>query len=336
VRILAIVGPVLVGLLLIAVGAAGAYWYLEASNTAIDEPEMDVEKDSTKGSIDTRKRIDRDAIRQLLAFTDHGRRSAILNSDEHFNAFVEQERANQAVLVAANVNQAHIDKSVSALMKRAAQKVLAAAYLGQVVQRNLDPGFPNDAQSREYYAENVAAYYLPDRMHLWQVFIPLPEDASSQVEKNALKLASTLASDLQKGAKTFTEVVIKHSKHVQSRVNDGYMGLLKIADIVPGIRAAVDKMAVGEISIPIRSESGFHVIKKGLTVAGSQLDYETVKQRIKAQMRQNAETRVRQAAVKKILKTYPIELDMMEVNTWHQEFKTEQWPNTIISSRDRS
>jgi parvulin-like peptidyl-prolyl isomerase len=237
------------------------------------------------------------------------------------------------VLVAANANQAHIDESVSALMERAAQKVLATAYLGQVVQRNLDSAFPNDVQSREYYAENVAAFYLPERMHLWQIFIPVPEGASEQVEKNAQKLASQLANDLRKGSKTFADVVIKHSKHVQSRINDGYMGLIKVSDIVPSIRAVVDKLPVGEISVPIRSDSGFHIIRKGVTVAGTQLEYETVKPRIEAQMRQEAQTRVRQAAVKKILETYPVELDMSDVNTWYQEFKTEQWPNTIISSR---
>jgi hypothetical protein len=315
------------------VGAAGAYWYLEANDTAVQKHEQSVENEPTTRATNVPKRIDREGIRQLLAFMDEARRTAILNSDEEFSAFVEQERANQAVLVAANANQAHIDESVSALMERAAQKVLATAYLGQVVQRNLDSAFPNDVQSREYYAENVAAFYLPERMHLWQIFIPVPEGASEQVEKNAQKLASQLANDLRKGSKTFADVVIKHSKHVQSRINDGYMGLIKVSDIVPSIRAVVDKLPVGEISVPIRSDSGFHIIRKGVTVAGTQLEYETVKPRIEAQMRQEAQTRVRQAAVKKILETYPVELDMSDVNTWYQEFKTEQWPNTIISSR---
>ena len=335
-RILPTAGSILVGSLLICVGAGGAYWYLDASRTAGDEPQPVVELQVTTPIVKTPKRIDRDAIWQLLALTDEARRTAILNSEDAFKAFVEQERANQAVLLAANANQAHTNESVAALMERASHKVLAAAYLGQVVQRNLDSAFPSDAQSREFYTENTAAFQLPDRIHMWQVFIPVPEGASDQIEKNAQKLAAQLAKQLQQGSKTFTSVVLKHSKHIQSRVNDGYMGLLKTADIVPRIRAVVEKLAVGKIGTPIRSESGFHIIKRGVTVVGVQLDYETVKPRIEGQMRQDAQTRVRQAAVKKILETYPIESNAAQVGAWQQEFKTEQWPTTVISSSVRS
>ncbi|MDA0821566.1 MAG: hypothetical protein O3C28_03975 [Proteobacteria bacterium] len=155
-KILAIVGPILLGSSLMIVGAAGAYWYLEANDTAVQKHERALEKEPTTRTTNVPKRIDREGIRQLLAFMDEARRTAILNSEEEFNAFVEQERANQAVLVAANANQAHVDESVSTLMERAAQKVLATAYLGQVVQRNLDSAFPNEVQSREYYADGVA------------------------------------------------------------------------------------------------------------------------------------------------------------------------------------
>lgn len=333
-RILPIIGVAAGSALLIFVGAGAAYWYgKQTAVVPVEAAEKDpVEPPRTEQAAEPARSgasaIEIDMLRQLLTLVDAERREAILASPEVFAQFVEQERASQAVLTAAYANAADRNDAVAALMLRASQKVLAEAYLTQVVRRNLDAGFPTEAQTREFYDANLASFKLPDRVHLWQIFIPADENSSKQAEINAKALAEQISKSLIQGKTTFAAAAEKYSKHLQSRVNDGYMGLLKLDDLLPEVRAAVDKLKPDAVSAPIRSATGFHIIKRGAIVAGTQLEYSAVHDRIVAQLRREAANRVRQAAVKKILETYPVAVDEAAIDAWLQELRTDEWPTT--------
>lgn len=327
-RILPIVGALLVGAMLILVGAGGAMWYAKlapADEATRGGPEpVEQASDPVRAGV---TEIELDTVRQLLSLVDHERRAAILESSENFAKFVQQERANQAVLTAAYENSADQNDAVSTLMLRASQKVLAEAYLTQVVRRNLDANFPSEEQTREFYAANEDAFRLPDRLHLWQIFIPADAQSSALAKKNASALATQLATGLRAGKTDFAAVAGKHSKHLQSRVNDGYMGLLKTDDLLPEVRAAIEKLKPDTVSLPVQSDAGFHILKRGALVVGTQLEFAAVQARIVAQLQREAGNRVRQAAVKKIIETYPVNVDESALDQWLESLESAQWPN---------
>ena len=297
------------GAVLIIVGAGGAIWYAKYSPVQQAVPTTPAPAEQNPEPIRSgAEEIELEAVRHLLVLVDAERRDAIIDSAENFATFVQQERANQAVLSAAYANSADRNDAVSTLMLRASQKVLAEAYLKQVVRRNLDVNFPTEEQTREFYAANQATFRLPDRLHLWQIFTPASAESSALARKNASALAEQLAAGLRAGKTQFAAVAAKHSKHLQSRVNDGYMGLLKMDDLLPEVRAAVDELEPEAVSTPIRSVAGYHILKRGALVVGMQLEYAAVQPRIVEEMRREAGNRVRQAAVQKILETYPVKL----------------------------
>ena len=329
-RILPIIGAVLAGVLLIFVGAGAAIWYTgwQPAEPGSEPPVASVAEaapDARRGD----ERIELDTLRQLLQLVEGTRREAILESADVFARFVEQERANQAVLTAAYANDADHNAGVATLMRRASQKVLAEAYLTQVVRRNLDAGFPSETQTREYYDANLQTFRLPDRVHVWQVFIPAPAAAPDTARTNAKALAAQVATSLAKGKLSFKEAANRHSKHLQSQVNDGYMGLLKLGDLLPEVKTAIEALKIGAISEPVQSEAGFHILKRGEIVTGQQLDYAAVRERIMAELRRDAATRVRQAALKKILETYPVAVDAGALEPWREELRSATWPASI-------
>ncbi len=326
-RILAIVGVLLLGAMLILVGAGGALWW--AKQSPPDQAAVSAAGPGEPAVISERagaKQIELETVHQLLSLVDHDRRAAILETPENFAKFVQQERANQAVLTAAYENAADHNDAVSTLMLRASQKVLAEAYLTQVVRRNLDVDFPSEAQTREFYEANKAAFRLPDRVHLWQIFIPAPAQSPDTARKNAGALATQVSTKLRKSETNFAAEAAKHSKHLQSRVNDGYMGLLKMDDLLPEVRAEIEKLKPETVSLPVQSDAGFHIIKRGALVVGTQLEYAAVQQRIVAQLRREAGNRVRQAAVKKIMETYQVAVDESALDGWLQSLQSADWP----------
>ncbi len=332
-RILPIVGALLTSAVLIIVGAGGAVLYGHSSTqeqtiTAASEP-VERQRETPRAGAEE---IALETIRQLLGLIDGERRAAILESTENFSNFVKQERANQAVLTAAYANSADRNDAVSTLMLRASQKVLAEAYLTQVVKRNLDADFPSEDQTREFYASNKEAFRLPDRLHMWQIFIPAAAESSDLARNNARALATQVAAGLRSGKTEFAEAAAKHSKHLQSRVNDGYMGLLKTDDLLPEVRTAVDKLKPETVSTPVQSNAGFHIIKRGALVIGTQLDYAAVQPRIVAQLRREAGNRVRQAAVQKIMETYPVTVEETALEDWLASLQSAEWPRANQSS----
>ena len=256
---------------------------------------------------------------EVLSIIEAPRRNEILKSDEVFKQFVHQETVNQAVLKAAYANQADQNPQIHTVMERAAQRVLVESYLNQVVRVNLDPKFPSEAQVREAYDKNPDAFRVPERVHLWQIFIALDATAADQEVKAAWARADRVADDLRANKGDFGALAKQYSAHEASRVNDGYMGLLKSTDLLPPIVEALKKLKAGQVSEPIASETGLHVLKRGATVAAEMLDYERVREQLRARMVQEAMAKVRQAAIEKVEKEYPIEPPAADaLQAWRQ------------------
>lgn len=328
---LSIPAAVLLGALLLVVGALAQRWLLTSGELLSATPSTAAQtaKKSTDGAATTpaAAALDSGALATLLGIVDAANRSEILGSAELFKQFVQQETLNQAVLKAAAANKADQNPQIKTVMERAGQRVLVEAYLNQVVRVNLDPKFPSDAQVREAYDKHPEAFRTQERVHLWQIFIPLDAGAADKDVKEAWARANRVAADLRGGDGDFAALAKQYSGHEASRVNDGYMGLLKSAELLPPIAEALQKLKPGTVSEAIASETGLHVLKRGATVAAEMLSFERVADQLRARMVQEANAKVRQAAIEKIEKEYPIDMPSSEaLETWRQDLAKQSAP----------
>lgn len=336
-KIPALVGAVLLGALLILVGAMGARWLgplaPAATPAAGGAP-------AAGPSSNTAAALDLDAVRELLRVIEPARRREILASDEAFARFIEQERVSRSVLAAAYANGAHSNPSMRMLMERAGQRVLAETYLTQVVRTNLDPDFPTSEQVREAYDKNPDLFRVPERMHLWQIFVPLPADADDATTKAAWQLAERLSGELRAGKIDFATAAKEHSAHEPSRVNDGYMGLLKVADLLPPIAEAAADLEIGAVSEPVASEAGLHLIKRGPTVAGELLAFDKVAANLRERLLREGAAKLREAALEKIAEQYPVPTLDAEVGAdWRTRLAADEAkaaPDTTAAERTPS
>jgi parvulin-like peptidyl-prolyl isomerase len=312
-----------IGALLLLIGALGQR-YLATPGSAPPAKESPAHSDKPTPSDGQAGRsapaLDARLLGEVLSIIDAPRRNEILNSADVFKQFVHQETLNQAVLKAAYANKADENGQIKTVMERAAQRVLVESYLNQVVRVNLDPKFPSDSQVREAYDKNPDAFRVPERVHLWQIFIPLGPSAADKEVKAAWARANRVSDELRSGKGDFAALAKQYSAHEASRVNDGYMGLLKSADLLPPIAEALKKLKAGQVSEPIASESGLHILKRGATVEAEMLDFERVREQLRARMVQEAMAKVRQAAIEKIEKEYPVEAPAeAALESWRQD-----------------
>ena len=329
---LSIPTAMLLGALLLVIGALAQRWLLtpgavspteqsSAARTA-QKPAAGAAPPPTFAAA-----LNSQTLGEVLSIIDAPRRNEIVNSAELFQQFVQQETRNQAVLKAASANKADQNPQIKTVMERAGQRVMVESYLNQVVRMNLDPKFPSAAQVREAYDKNPEAFRTPERVHLWQIFIPLDAHANDKDVKAAWARAKRVSDELRGGSGDFAALARQYSGHEASRVNDGYMGLLKSGELLPPIAEALKKLKAGAVSEPIASETGLHIVKRGTTVAAEMLSFERVEEPLRARMVQEAMAKVRQAAIEKIEKEYPIAAPPANaLETWRQDLLKQSAP----------
>lgn len=263
--------------------------------------------------------IDSATMEQLVASLAPENRKAVLESADNFSAIAAREARRRSVLAAAAANGLDDDPTVEMMMKRAAEQVLADVYLAQVVRGNLDPAFPEAEQVETYYRENAERFAIPGRVHLWQIFLAVPEDAGDETLADMRRRAATLAEQGRAGEEAFRKLALEHSEHAKSRLNQGYMGLVRWDQMLAPVRDAVEQMAPGEVSEPVRTESGFHVVRRGSAIEPYTPPLEEVRPLVVNAMLEEAQAAVRRAALNKIVETYPVTVDENMTETWRLE-----------------
>ena len=110
---------------------------------------------------------------------------------------------------------------------------------------------PNDDELQSYYDENIDRYQQTKASHIL-------------IEKRGL--ADKVASELQDAKakeidKLFAEQAKKLSQDPGSGEKGGDLGYFASGELVPEFEEAAGKLELGEVSDPVQSEFGFHIIR---------------------------------------------------------------------------
>ena len=289
---------VTVAVLAAAAGGGGMYWALRSANP-IASHFLGV-----SGRLQAAPRtLDLTRLTPLLSLLAPAERKRILGTAESFQAFVTEEAHNQSILGAAYAQAADQDPTAKLLMERAAHRVLIESYLNGVTRAKMDPGYPTETDVRGYYDKNPDQFRIPERIHVWQIFLPA---TSSTERRNAAALGRQLLESLLSGRADFASVALTNSKHEQSRLNGGYLGLLALRDMKGEIRDALAAAEEGKPIGPIETPEGFHLLKRGAAVPGTTLDFAQAKAQIIDLLRRQAAAAARAAAIEERVASYPV------------------------------
>ncbi|MGG0185713.1 peptidylprolyl isomerase PrsA [Bacillus rhizoplanae] len=136
-----------------------------------------------------------------------------------------------------------------------------------------------------------------------------PDIRASQILVNDEETANNIKRQLNSGA-SFEELAKKYSEDTVSKDNGGDLGYFGPGKMVPEFEEAAYKLNVGEISEPVKSPKGYHIIK--LTDKKELKPYDEVKDSIR--------------------KT--IEAERIQDNTWRQKVLTDELKKANIKVKD--
>ena len=293
-------------------------------------PKSITDKESTKsskqnqeGSADKLKaELDLSDLQKTLSVLDENQRKKVLADEEVFKNFVKQEANNESVLIAARANKIESNEKTLVLAQRSVDNIVRELYLNQLLTSKIPADFPSDKQVQEYYDNNKDKFVIEERVHAWQIFLPISEDMSKKEIELLKKEAESITIDLKKKKTDFVSAANKYSKHEASRLSGGYMGLIKISEMKPEIKTAVKKLKQGEISKPIKTDDGIHILKRGAIVPKQEITLEQVRPKITELMIKQLRIQLRQAVFKQASVTYPVDLEDRKIEEWRLKLRT--------------
>ncbi|SEN26264.1 peptidyl-prolyl cis-trans isomerase C [Pseudomonas sp. ok272] len=199
-----------------------------------------------------RKALDALIDKELL-WQEAVKRGVVI-SDAAVSAQVEQTRQAMggAQVFARRLNDAGFDE---ASFTEYTRRELAAL---QVYSELTMVAAPNDQQVRAFYEEHRAEMNQPEQVQARHILIKVTQDAdAATVEAARLRLLA-IRREITQGA-DFANVATNRSEDASASTG-GYLGYFPKGRMLPEFDAAAFAMAPGDISQPVRTTVGWHLI----------------------------------------------------------------------------
>lgn len=117
----------------------------------------------------------------------------------------------------------------------------------------------NEAYLKDYYQKNIDKFKEPEQIHLRSILIKA-DPAGGQKVWNEAKNKAQDVTNKAKAGESFEALAKKYSEDPNAK-NGGDMGWAHKGSLFPEIDEAASKMAIGEVSAPIMTIYGYHILK---------------------------------------------------------------------------
>jgi peptidyl-prolyl cis-trans isomerase C len=189
------------------------------------------------------------------------------------SVFVTRVLANRAK--AAGLDK---DPAVQKRLQQIQEGFLAELYRAKVEK---DMNFGNlEQRARELYQADRASYVMPEQVYIQQILV----SEKGRTPEMARARAQEAYEAAKSGKEEFLSYALTYSDEEPPRGGTrGDIGWGNPKQFVQSVGDAVEKLKKGEISPPIESPYGFHVIKLVDRKPAHQLSFDEVKDKIIAQ-----------------------------------------------------
>jgi peptidyl-prolyl cis-trans isomerase D len=222
----------------------------EIRQAALNNPHPDLMRNEifqTEGQFDINK------YRQFLA-SPAANEEVLLQLESYYRTAIPQAKLMRQVTAGAWVPDAELWRSW-----RDSHETVTAEYIA-LDPAKLVPGDVevSDAEVKSYYNAHRADFKRPATAKLEIAFIPKAATAADTAA--SFEKARAVRAEIAGGA-DFAEVAARESADPSAKVNGGELGTFGRGQMVPEFEQAAFALPVGEISQPVLSPFGYHLIQ---------------------------------------------------------------------------
>ena len=149
--------------------------------------------------------------------------------------------------------------AVTAAVERIRADIILRSYISTDTQPPKD--YPSDAELQSAYVANKAVFWVPRKFHYAQILIALPKGADKATEDRATAKLADVQQKLKASGADFGAIATASSDDSVTAMRQGEVGALAETQILPDLKETLVALQVGAVSQPIRSDSGWHILK---------------------------------------------------------------------------
>ena len=130
-----------------------------------------------------------------------------------------------------------------------------------------------------YFNSNPRDFVVPEKRHVRHILLKAPKEMDPKEREEIRNKAESIRTRISNG-EDFEAVAKSESQDEGSQANGGDLGLLSPGSMSSTFEQAAFKLKPGEISNPVRTEQGYHLIRVDAITEESQKSFEESKQQI--------------------------------------------------------
>ncbi|MCK5898520.1 MAG: SurA N-terminal domain-containing protein [Methylococcales bacterium] len=143
-----------------------------------------------------------------------------------------------------------------------------------------------DAQLKAFYEEQKETYTSKERRRISHILFSFGKDGNDEAV-----LATAQAAQKQLATKSFETLALEISSDEITAKKGGDLGLFEIGGLEESLEKAVTQLTLGQVSAPVKSSFGYHLLKVTELVPVATKPFEEAKAEVtKALQRKSAET----------------------------------------------
>jgi peptidyl-prolyl cis-trans isomerase SurA len=288
------------------------------------------------GNLDEINAADRQVLEQFITdklLEAEVRESGISISDDDVTRYIEQVKKNNRLsdedLNVALSREGQTLASYKASVKSEMEK---SEIIDRQVKRKVNI---TDEDVERYYKANANKFRGNDRARIRHILLPLAESAPPEGVQSVMAKAKELYAKITAG-EDFATLAIENSEGA-GRASGGDIGWVNRGTLIPAIEeVAFEKLSVGQVSEPFRTNMGIHIVKVEGRQPGNVLPLNSVASRIKEELLNKAlEERFARWLKTDLRRKHRVDVKVAGV-TFKPEDSKESTMTTLVANSNRT
>lgn len=219
-----------------------------------------------------------------------GQRASAYNNPQGRAMILEQLINSKLFLMDAQKNLYEREPAFKEQFTRVKEEMLSRYAVQKAVERVR----VTDDEAKKYFEEN------PDQ------FAPEMTFNASHILVDTEEKAAEIAEQIKSGELTFEDAAMQFSS-CPSKQNGGSLGEFGHGQMVPEFEAACEALEEGELSAPVQTQFGWHLVKLNKKEDGGKMALEEVKEQVRQALMQQKQQAAYQSRVNQLKLLFPVD-----------------------------
>lgn len=226
-------------------------------------------------------------------------------------AYVEQAAKDYVLYrnLSEKAQKAGLDQSpeVMKLLELNQQRVLGAIYMVDYLNKLELPDFESIAL--ENYTLNKKQFMQPEMVNAQHILIDFDGD------ENKSKLAAqNVRAEVLLGKKSFAELAKEYSTDSSAKRNGGVLGFFDKSKMVSEFSEAAFSLKLNEVSEPVKTQFGWHIIQVLEKKPAKELEFAEVKSSLISSAKQSFKQNARNSKMNEMMNTIDLKVNEDLIN----------------------